>query len=435
MLAERYPEYPRAVQTYELSPRHQAERMLTALLPDREGRHDLLFDFSDVGSYHNGTIEAAKALLLEFAARSCDQFNIFVIIHGSHAVFHGLDRIANIEVLPVETDRKFAVALRVGQPFTAASLLRLNSLAVRVAWFMLDTITWDCLYLNNPELAGVWKFVFAHGDAIIYNSEFTRRQFAARFPARPNMRHLVSPHSLDPREYLPTGRQAGLPGKDILVVGNKFAHKYVGPTIDALVRALPRERFACLGIDSHPHHRVTCYPSGHLSEDRVELLYERSRLVVFPSMYEGFGFPLLKGLAYRKPVLMRDCDLSRELRTALEDNPNIILYRDTVALAGLLAAGGPNWQMVPQQASTRRWACSANEIYNLLADLVAQPYAIDPLIERLSTPFGHLQPGANTPPLPPWLLRVRSYVRKLPILSAMTRPLWRWVWRNVYAEG
>jgi hypothetical protein len=34
---------------------------LAALLPDSDGRQDVLFDFSDVGSYHNGTIDAAKA--------------------------------------------------------------------------------------------------------------------------------------------------------------------------------------------------------------------------------------------------------------------------------------------------------------------------------------------------------------------------------------
>jgi len=432
-LAERYPEYPRSVQAYESGPRHQAERMLSSLLPDGDGRRDLVFDFSDVGSYHNGTIEAAKALLREFASRYHDRFNLFVIIHASHAVFHGLDKLSNIQVLPVETDRKFAVGLRIGQPFTSESFQRLNALAVRVAWFMLDTIAWDCLYLNNPELDGVWRSVFAHGDAIIYNSAFTRRQFAARFPAHAAMRHLVSYHSLDTREYLPAGRTPGLTGDEILVIGNKFAHKYVRPTIDELVRVLPEERFTCLGIERHPHRHVTCYPSGHLDDDRMESLYERTRLVVFPSMYEGFGFPLLKGLAYKKPVLMRDSALSQELRAELGNNPNIILYRDTDALVALLAAGGPTWQTVSEAAASRRWGCSADEICSLLTDLLAEPDAFDPLMTRLSLPSSH--PPTGTSPLPSWLQRLRSHVRRLPVLSAMTRPLWRWVWKNVYADS
>ena len=440
LLAERYPEYPYAVQAYESGPIHQAEQLLAGLLPDADGRHDLLLDFSDLGSYHNGTIEAAKTLLREFVARHTDRFNIFVIMHAEHARFHGIDRIAAVQVLPVDTDRQFAVGLRVGQPFSRESLLRMNRLAVRTAWFMLDTITWDCLYLRTPDLDSLWQHVFEHGDAIIYNSDFTRRQFATRFRSSENQRHLVSPHSLDPTEYLPTGRKAGLQGDHILVVGNKFAHKYVEPTVDALVAAVPKQSIVCLGLKHHPHHAVTCHESGHLSTDEIESLYERASVVVFPSHYEGFGFPLIKGLAYEKPVIMRDGEMARQMAGLLGGSRNIVLYRDTASMAAMVAENPPRWQTEPRTHGARRWADSAAEIAACLTEIISLPNACVAVARRLNAfSPNHGRTSENggdasnserhIPRFPPQLHRLAAFFEQRPAIKAVLRPLWRLIWR------
>jgi GT2 family glycosyltransferase/glycosyltransferase involved in cell wall biosynthesis len=432
-LAGRYPEYPRVVAAYESGPVHRAERMLSAILPDREGRHGLVFDCSDVGSYHNGTIEAATLLLRGFAARHGGRYRLAVIIHAEHARFHGLDRIAGVEVLPVDTDQTFAVGLRVGQPFTRESLLRLNRLAVRTAWFMLDTITWDCMALVNPDLDWIWRQVFAHGDAVIYNSDFTRRQYATRFSAAAGLRHLVSPHSLDPAEYLPAGGRPGRTGGPILVVGNRFPHKHVGPTVDALMRALPRESaVVCVGLDRHPDARVTCLQSGSLSAERMESLYEEAGLIVFPSHYEGFGFPILKALAYRKPIVIRDTDLAREMKAALGNSPNIVLCGTTAELVDTVAQRPPAW--IPEPPASRRgWAASVDEIAEVLDGLIARPDAFDPLCRRL----GDLAAAAAWPPtaapadapLPASLRRLRAWVVRRPLVRRLVQPFWRLAFR------
>lgn len=432
-LADRYPEYPRAVAAYEAGPVHRAERMLTALLPDAAGRPSVLFDFSDVGSYHNGTIAAAIRLLHGFAARHADRFSLAVMMHAEHARFHGLDRLANVEVVPVEVTRPFTVGLRVGQPFTRESLLRLNRLAVRTAWFMLDTITWDIQALVNPDLDWIWRQVFAHGDAVIFNSEFTRRQFATRFPAASTLRHLVSPHSLDPAEYLPAGRRPGRRGGPILVVGNRFPHKDVGPTVDALVGTLPAAaRITCMGIDSHADPRVTCLPSGPLPAERIEDLYEEAEVVVFPSHYEGFGFPFLQGLAYRKPVLARDTPLAREMQAALGASPNIVLYGSTRELIDILRRRPPVW--VPElRQHGRGWDGSVDEIANLLGELAAAPAAFAPLRRRLGDLEGAVGPAhAGAEPaaeLSPALARLRAWVTRHPVVRRAVQPAWRFVWR------
>lgn len=436
LLAERYPEYPAAVAEFVAGSTHAADARLAALLPDSDGRHDVLFDFSDVGSYHNGTIDAAKALLREFVRTRADRYNLTVIMHAEHARYHGLDRLRGVRVLPVDTDRQFAVGFRVGQPMTHESFSRLDRLAVRTVWFMLDTITWDCLTLRNPEIESAWRRVFEQGDAIVYNSDYTKDQFARRFPARPGVRHLVSPHSLDPSEYLPDRRAAE--GEDfIFVVGNSFPHKFVGPTIEALVRAVPDRQIVCMGLEHHGHHRVTCYRSGFLSDEQVEAFYARCRFVVFPSHYEGFGFPLLKGMAYEKPVLMRDGPLAREMKRRLGDNPNIVLYADTAELVRIVRDSPPTWQPGHPFPERDGWARTAAEIADLIDGLIVAPDAHAGLVRRINadgTSIGGTRPEVPTEAaiagsLPSGLRAVRSAVIRAPLVHRAVRPVWRWWWK------
>ena len=436
ILVERYPEYPRAVRAYLDGPVYQAETLLASLVPDQSGRHDLLFDFSDLGSYHNGTIEAALALLRAFAAEKTGRFNLFVIMHAEHARYHGIDGIVGVHVLPVGTDRKFAVGFRVGQPFTVESFLRLNRLAVRTVWFMLDSITWDCLCLVNPDLDWIWRQVFEHADAVVYNSEFTRRQFAHRFPIASTVRQLVSPHSLDPAEYLPPGRRPGRSGEHVLVVGNSFPHKHVGPMVDALVRSVPEARIECLGLASHPHPLVSCHPGGHVSVDEMESLYERARVVVFPSHYEGFGFPILKALAYRKPIVVRDSVLARDLRAALGDEPNVILCSSTAEMAAVVRDGPPAWVETGRSAARRGWSESHREIATLIGDIVdaEEPYVglvRRQILERPAGPIHVAEVVDVDPALPDWLRHVRARVVGFPVRRAIVRPFWRFAWQSL----
>ncbi len=52
-----------------------------------------------------------------------------------------------------------------------------------------------------------------------------------------------------------------------------------------------------LGID----HRVSCV--GHVPVDDLKLLYSHAELFVFPSIYEGFGMPVLEAMACGAPVI------------------------------------------------------------------------------------------------------------------------------------
>src|SRR5262249_5438286 len=123
------------------------------------------------------------------------------------------------------------------------------------------------------------------------------------------IRRAVCHYPFDPATYAgPDGTKRQT--KDyILVVGNELDHKDAVRTIELLSDAFPFRNLVSLGprLPARPHLRV--YRSGSLSDEEVSRLYTDAALVVFPSFYEGFGFPVVTALAHGKTLIARGSEL------------------------------------------------------------------------------------------------------------------------------
>lgn len=345
LLHERYPEYKPSVQRYCKGARFQAELLLAGLLPDREGRLDLVFDFSNIGPHHNGTFVVSKRLL-ERASKLWPQFNLYAMISEVARKFHQLDQIERVRFVPINVRRKFAVALRFAQPFSLGHMSRLSRLAPLNVYGMLDPIAFDCLYLNNKnadDLETLWAAVFAHADGIIYISDFVAELFRRRFRRRPGLHELVAYPSLHLDDYR-SNPELSSAGEHILVIGNRFDHKRLPMTTDALSKAFPEDRIVVLGHRHRGSQNVVCFDSGPLEQRQMHKLLAGAKFVVFPSMYEGFGFPVVESLASRKPVLARSLPLFRTMREKIGEEENLILYSSTDELIERLKQGFPSWR-------------------------------------------------------------------------------------------
>ena len=386
LLLERYPEYPRSIARYFNGLHFQAESMLSALLPDSQGRRDLVFDFSSMGTYHNGTFAAAKCILEAAIVEWRKHFNIYVMVSEAAQRFHKLDHLDGILLVRPDTTRTFALAFRFGQPFDYERLERMSRVGVLNVYMMLDTIAMDCLYLHHLNLETLWGTVFDYADGVLYNSHFVQDQFHRRFHRRPGLQEMAAHHSLDLRDYR-NGKDSDAGGSHILVIGNAFAHKYVSTTVDALLRAFPREKIVALGLKDEGRHNVTAYESGLLTDDQMHNLMRGSKLVVFPSHYEGFGIPVLESLAYGKPVLARSIPVIRELRELLPAKENLILYDSTKDMVERLNQGFPAWQSSATQSENGgpvSWATGTAGIGEFLWRLFDTWSFSDHLLPRLA---------------------------------------------------
>jgi glycosyltransferase involved in cell wall biosynthesis len=191
----------------------------------------------------------------------------------------------------------------------------------------------DAMHLA-PETGSSWllrtqfaiALLHARGaTAAITPSEFSRRELIRRagFPAA---RLHVVPQGTPPRGAARSERPAAAPGRPFaLVVGANRPHKNLRLLVNAwrvlgdarppdLVSAGPVDRrFPSLDDLARDAGVQGTHTLGVVTPAELDWLYENATLLVFPSRYEGFGFPLLEAAARGTPVLAADIPALREL--------------------------------------------------------------------------------------------------------------------------
>jgi len=195
------------------------------------------------------------------------------------------------------------------------------------AYMMLDAIAWDVLYVAPPRLDGTWQFLSSASDGLLFISDFSRQRFCTRFPKAAARACDVCHLSFDPRDYTRPELIDAPRGDYILVVGNHLDHKDVSATVGALSSAFPFGRIQSLGPSPVRSPRITTHASGNLAEIDVHKLYASAKLVVFPSFYEGFGFPIVTALAYGRTLLARESSLLHEVASQCPPGGRLIAYR------------------------------------------------------------------------------------------------------------
>ena len=106
----------------------------------------------------------------------------------------------------------------------------------------------------------------------------------------------------------------GLPARYVLQVGTIERRKNLGLTVKAL-GSLPEDlHLVAIGRETEYADRVRHIARQTGVADRVHFLhdipfvdlphiYRRAEAIAYPSRYEGFGIPVIEGLASRRPVI------------------------------------------------------------------------------------------------------------------------------------
>ncbi|WP_198364064.1 glycosyltransferase [Burkholderia ubonensis] len=437
VLQGRYPEYLPLIHAYFDSPEFRAED-LVSYVDEKGGQRKIAFDFSNFGSYHNGTFESGIRLV-EAAARNWpSHVRIAVYMEPGAWKFHALNRIPGVERLDVhDSHAKVSAIVRVGQPFDADSVMRVVTRAPVVGIFMLDTISYDCGYLARTFDDRVWRYVFGQIDVLFTNSRYTLDRIATRFPIGRRVLQCVSRHSLDTTEYASPSDDAVPDHPHIFVIGNHFSHKFVKPAADAIAAAHPDRKIVAVGYgdDPSPHGNIVAYESGNLSDETFERFYRDAEAVIFPSHYEGFGFPILHAIARKRPIYVRESALYRELAQGIEGAENIRYFRTLDDLVADLRERSPRWETPSKAGEKGGWDRSAREVLHAL-EQARTTVSYEALVERLRQ-IDLLMSATVSPTLVPTAARrvarkVEMFVERLlrvPGVESVARRGWRSVRR------
>ena len=176
-----------------------------------------------------------------------------------------------------------------------------------------------------------YRFVIAsairRAAHIITVSHFAKQDILAHYPEAAG-KVSVTYEAADPFCRMPLagqedavlgrlGLRTGERGRDILrpyflYVGNAYPHKNLGLLIETAER-MPEYRFVLVGKSDHFYMRLERETSrrhlsnvvfaGFLADQELSILYRHAAAYVFPSLYEGFGFPAGEAMACGLPVI------------------------------------------------------------------------------------------------------------------------------------
>jgi glycosyltransferase involved in cell wall biosynthesis len=200
-------------------------------------------------------------------------------------------------------------------------------------------------------------------DRVITVSEQTRRDLLRFFPVAPEkvetVYNGVEPvffTSMSAEERDARLQRLGLEPGYLLFVANPKPHKNLERVLRALARAAagvsgllvcagdpgpPSRPFRRLAAELGVGERVRFL--GRVTPDELRALYQGARLLLFPSLYEGFGLPLVEAMASGTPVLTSNDGALAEIAG---DAAELVDPRDVAAIAAGLIRG-----LDPQRAA------------------------------------------------------------------------------------
>lgn len=171
----------------------------------------------------------------------------------------------------------------------------------------------------------------------------------------------------------------------ILLIGNGFKHKAIEKTLTELFET--NLNIIVIGnehLSEKFKDRFKFYTSGMISNETMDLLYQNSSLILYPSFYEGFGLPVIASLQLGKRVLVYDTPVNRELKKEFDKN-DLIYFFETFSDLGIIIQNiiaNSTYDKSKLQID-RTWKDVSKETTTILLSTLKQPLDFDKVNQRV----------------------------------------------------
>ncbi len=171
---------------------------------------------------------------------------------------------------------------------------------------------------ESKTIVGIKKLVISRADAIIAGSNSTKKDLCNLYKIDQSKVHVV--YYANPlgnqNEHLSSNYLLDLPKNFILYIGNRFIYKNFHFFVSECASILKTEKdvfLVCVGAPFTKNERMLLEKLGIMSkihylnissDDLLIEVYRRALAFVFPSLYEGFGIPILEAMSCGCPVVL-----------------------------------------------------------------------------------------------------------------------------------
>jgi glycosyltransferase involved in cell wall biosynthesis len=263
--------------------------------------------------------------------------------------------------------------------------------AVRQVITLHDASVFAMPYTFSPAFRNwyrlLWRMLARRVPVVLTDSEFSRAELCRYLgigDGRVRVVYLGGEHALAAPADRTVLERSDLNGGPFLLAVGSMSHR---KNLSGIIRALPRtgdnsmpvvitgginpKVFGQLDISLPENVRWI----GHVSDSELRCLYENAAAFIYPSLYEGFGFPALEAMACGCPVIAADIPPLHEVcgEAGLycdPYDPNDIAHkiqtvmRDSSLRAQLKARG-------LERAAKFSWERCARETLQVIEDVLA----------------------------------------------------------------
>jgi len=308
-----------------------------------ESRHSILFDARTATSAYPGINRYIRSLLAAMIPELLEDEDLHVILPPDTQI----PCLAHPRVTTHATESPVSTLKSHLQTFKLAHAIHAQIYhapyiltPVRVPGKMVLTVH-DVIPLSHPQYSSFytrlfWKFTgrraIRHSRRIIGVSEDALKACARFFGTNSARRSVVIHHGIDP-VFCPQPpeivddirRTYNLPEKFLLYVGSDRPHKNVTTLLHALALLDPTASVPLViaGFDSessplrHEAEQLDLNDRvlwiGEVPDQDLPALYSAAHAFVFPSLVEGFGFPVLEAMACGTPVICSALNVLKEI--------------------------------------------------------------------------------------------------------------------------
>lgn len=330
-LLERYPYYDSIIQKYFNHNMNPIEYFADLISNGVYEKKRILFSLYEVPASYNGTAQYGLTIFKNFYKLYHNKYDIHVLINDAADNLFQLSKEFPNVWYPYSIKGTYHLAFSPSQIIHAEHMFILNRVSLNYVFCMQDVISIRSNYLliDNYERLDVFKKAIQYCAAMTSISQFslddTIGYFQSEFEQR-EIRTKVIYHGISEEKIVVSDDK--LPFDEYyMVFGNFYKHKFLKETLPYLKKM--NRNFIVLGSDKNGYisDNVYGYKSGNLSDEFINLLVYNTKAILFPSVYEGFGLPILDGIRYDKKVIATNNELNRELRRAFDNfSENIYLF-------------------------------------------------------------------------------------------------------------